>query len=63
MAINGGWAAPCSAGVGWGGQRLFVVPSQKLVVLVHAGLYDKPNLQMIRGEVVLHRYALTAAMA
>lgn len=52
-----------SAGVGWGGQRLFVVPSQNLVVVVHAGLYDKPDMQMMPGEVVLRRYALTAAMA
>ena len=49
-----------AAGIGWGGQRLFVVPSHGLVVLVMAGLYDNPLLQPIPGEVVLRRYALAA---
>jgi CubicO group peptidase (beta-lactamase class C family) len=49
-----------AAGVGWGGQRLFVVPSRGLVVLVMAGLYDNPPLQPVPGEVVLRRYALAA---
>ncbi len=30
------------AGVGYGGQRLFIVPDLDLVVLVHAGLYQSP---------------------
>ncbi|MBT7613624.1 MAG: hypothetical protein HN577_10485, partial [Rhodospirillaceae bacterium] len=47
----------------WGGQRLFIVPSQELVVLVMAGLYDNPILQPVPGEIVLRRYALSAAMA
>ncbi|MBT5433144.1 MAG: serine hydrolase [Alphaproteobacteria bacterium] len=51
------------SGVGWGGQRLFIVPSQELVVLVMAGLYDNPILQPVPGEIVLRRYALSAAMA
>jgi CubicO group peptidase (beta-lactamase class C family) len=50
------------AGVGYGGQRLYVVPSLDLVVLVMAGLYDEPVLQSIVGDVVLRRYALPAAM-
>jgi CubicO group peptidase (beta-lactamase class C family) len=49
-----------AAGIGWGGQRLFVVPSHGLVVLVMAGLYDNPPLQPVPGEVVLRRYALAA---
>jgi CubicO group peptidase (beta-lactamase class C family) len=52
-----------AAGVGWGGQRLFVVPSLDLIVVVLAGLYDNPALQPIVGEVVLRRYALASAMA
>lgn len=50
------------AGVGWGGQRLFIVPERDLVVLVHAGLYDNPNMQPIPAEVVLRRYALAACL-
>jgi CubicO group peptidase (beta-lactamase class C family) len=46
-------------GMGYGGQRLFIVPSLDLVVLVHAGLYGSP----IQGAVpleVLNRYVLAA---
>ena len=50
------------SGVGWGGQRMYVVPSLDLVVTVLAGLYHNPALQPIVGEVVLRRYALPAAM-
>lgn len=51
-----------AAAVGWGGQRMFIVPSHDLVVVVLAGLYDNPALQSIPAEVVLRRYALSAIL-
>jgi CubicO group peptidase (beta-lactamase class C family) len=45
------------AGVGYGGQRLFVVPKLDLVVLVHAGLYTS-SLQSVVPLIVLNRFVL-----
>lgn len=47
------------AGVGLGGQRLFIVPSLDLVVLVHAGLYKSP-MQAWVPLGVLNRFVLAA---
>ena len=66
-AISGGSAARSSiivevdwvAGVGLGGQRLYIVPDKRIVVAVNAGLYDKP-LQAAVGNIVLNRYVLRA---
>lgn len=50
-----------SAGIGWGGQRLFLVPDRDLLVVVTAGLYDQPDEQDALGRMVLERYVLPAA--
>jgi CubicO group peptidase (beta-lactamase class C family) len=47
------------AGVGYGGQRLFIVPALDLVVLVHAGLY-RSGMQSWVPVVVLNRFVLQA---
>ncbi len=47
------------AGVGYGGQRLFIVPSLDLVVLVHAGLYNS-SMQAWVPLSILNRYVLAA---
>ena len=48
-----------AAGVGYGGQRLFIIPSLDLVVLVHAGLYSSPKQDWV-GNVVLNQFVLPA---
>ncbi|KGM35770.1 serine hydrolase domain-containing protein [Inquilinus limosus] len=57
----GGQDLRWSAGVGWGGQRLFLVPDRDLLVVVTAGLYDQPDAQDALGRDVLERYVLPAA--
>src|SRR5262249_11634862 len=47
------------AGVGLGGQRLYIVPDRDLVVAVTAGLYSR-RLQDQVGFTVLNRYVLPA---
>jgi CubicO group peptidase (beta-lactamase class C family) len=49
-----------AAGIGWGGQRLFLMPDRDLLVVVTAGLYDRPDLQDQLGRTVLDRYVLPA---
>lgn len=41
------------AGIGYGGQRLFVVPSADLVVAVTAGVYTRRSAQDLAGDTVL----------
>jgi len=48
-----------AAGVGYGGQRLFIVPDLDLVVLVHAGLYQS-RLQAYVPLGLFNRYVLPA---
>jgi CubicO group peptidase (beta-lactamase class C family) len=50
------------SGVGYGGQRLYIVPSKGLVVLTMAGLYNSTMFHGIVGEVVLRRYALQSTV-
>jgi hypothetical protein len=40
---------------------MYIVPSLDLVVVVMAGLYENPILMPMVGEVILRRYALSAA--
>jgi CubicO group peptidase (beta-lactamase class C family) len=46
-------------GLGYGGQRLFIVPALDIVVLVHCGLYQS-SLQGAVPLMVLNRYVLPA---
>jgi CubicO group peptidase (beta-lactamase class C family) len=55
----GGRQVDWSAGFGYGGQRLFIVPSLDLVVLIHAGLYRSSQQGSVPLE-ILNRYVLWA---
>ncbi len=48
--------------MGYGGQRMYIVPGLNLAAVVMAGLYDNPALQPVVGEIVLRRYALPASL-
>jgi CubicO group peptidase (beta-lactamase class C family) len=50
------------AGRGYGGQRLFIVPSEDIVVVVMAGHYDSSPLQEIVGINLLNRVVLPATL-
>jgi len=51
-----------TAAVGWGGQRLYVIPSLDMTIVVLAGLHDNPMLQPVVGDTVLRRFVLPAVM-
>ena len=46
------------AGIGYGGQRLYVVPSLGIVVVVLAGLYARPDLSAVVGDTILNELLL-----
>ncbi len=52
-------AVEWAAGVGWGGQRLYILPSEETLIVVHAGLYGQP-FQSAPGGAVLNRHVLPA---
>jgi CubicO group peptidase (beta-lactamase class C family) len=49
-----------ASAVGYGGQRLYIIPDRDMVVCVTAGLYGGPVFQGLPGEIILRRYALAA---
>jgi CubicO group peptidase (beta-lactamase class C family) len=50
------------AGRGYGGQRLYIVPSRDIVMVVMAGHYDTSPLQEIVGTSLLSRVVLPAVI-
>ena len=44
--------------LGYGGQRLYVVPEKQLVVVIFAGLYANPDLASAIGETILREQVL-----
>jgi hypothetical protein len=61
-SLVGGREVEWAAGVGLGGQTLFVVPSLDLTVVTKAGLYTSP-VQGLPTIDVLNDYVLTAVHA
>ncbi|MDR3514489.1 MAG: serine hydrolase [Azospirillaceae bacterium] len=58
-SLVAGRAVDWIAGVGYGGQRLYIVPSLDLTVLVHAGLYTKAMQHWV-GDAILNQFVLPA---
>ncbi len=54
-----GQSVDWSAGIGWGGQRLYVIPRLDMVALVMAGLYSSDMQSWVPLQ-VLDRYVLAA---
>jgi len=50
-----------TAGVGYGGQRLFIVPELDLAVVFTAGAYGGDNYAVVRTEFALFRQIVAAA--
>ena len=58
-----GRTEPMISGIGWGGQRLFLVPSLELAVAMNAGNYRKPGLEQRRiANTVLNELVLPAVV-
>ena len=58
-------SVPFAAAVGWGGQRIFIVPTMGVVVVITAGLYGDPRQTDVTFEIALDRIlpALAARQA
>jgi CubicO group peptidase (beta-lactamase class C family) len=61
LSPSGG--AKTISAVGWGGQRLFIMPALDLVVAMHCGNYSKPGMEQRRvADVLLRELVLPAVM-